>query len=146
VVSAADYVVDPVTEAGRNLMFFTYSGHDSSCAAALAVLDIIDQEKLVDRAAAMGTLLRTELTKALGDHPAVTTIRGRGLMQGVGLRPGLTAAKVVGECMKRDLWLYPAGSGHSTGDAVIIGPPLIIEESDIHQIVSTLADAINAAV
>ena len=144
VVSAADHVVDPVTEAGRNLMFFTYSGHDASCAAALVVLDIIEREGLIDRAAAMGRLLRTELMSAFADHPAVTAVRGRGLMQGVGLRPGLIAAKVVGECLKRDLWLYPAGSGHSTGDAVLIGPPLIIEESHVQQIVTTLADAINA--
>ncbi len=143
-VSAADHVVDPVTEAGRVLMFFTYTAHDSSCAAARVVLDIMDREGLVDRAAQMGTLLRTELTKALADHPAVTTIRGRGLMQGVGLRPGLTAGQVVGECMKRDVWLYPSGSGYATGDAVMIGPPLIIEESRIRQIVSTLTDALDA--
>ena len=58
-VSAADEVVDPITAAGRNVMFFTYSGHDASCAGALAVLGILEREGLVERAAVQGRTCST---------------------------------------------------------------------------------------
>jgi adenosylmethionine-8-amino-7-oxononanoate aminotransferase len=143
-VSAADHVVDPVTEAGRNLMFFTYSGHDAACAASLAVLGIFERENLVARSATMGALLRRELDSALAGHRNVTTIRGRGLMQGVGLRPGVSAGRIVSECMARDLWVYPAGCGHAVGDALLLGPPLVVEPAHIDQMVGVILQALDA--
>ena len=126
-------------------MFFTYSGHDSVCAGATAGLDIIDREGLVERAATMGSYLRTALDSRIAPHARVTEVRGRGLMQGIGLQ-GATAADVVAECLTRDLWVYPAGSGGSTGDAIILAPPLIIDEPVIDLIVERLSDALDALV
>ena len=59
---------------------FTYSGHPVGAAVALANLDVIEQEALVDRAAANGPYLLQGLRDRLGDHPYVGDIRGRGLM------------------------------------------------------------------
>jgi adenosylmethionine-8-amino-7-oxononanoate aminotransferase len=142
-VTAHDDVVDPITAAGQALMFFTYSGHDASCAAALAVLGIVEREKLVDRSARVGRVLASLLHERLDGHRLVTEVRGRGLFLGVGLRDVASTA-VVGETMKRGLWLYPAGSGGSTGDAVMIAPPLTIEEDLLPVIVDRLADSLDA--
>ena len=143
-VSAHDRVVDPVTEAGRTVMFFTYSGHDSSCAGALAVLDVLERESLVDRCAAMGERLRSRLEDALGSHPRVTEIRGRGLMLGVGL-DGVRSVDVVHEALDRDVWVYPAGCGAPVPDAVLLAPPFVIDEPRIDRVVEVLAASIDAA-
>lgn len=140
-VSAADHVVDPITEAGRTVMFFTYSGHDSTCAGASAVLRILDDEGLVERAAVMGSRLFAALQTGLGDHPNVAEVRGRGLMLGVELRE-LSSAAVVTAALARDVWVYPAGSGAPVADAVLIAPPFVIEDHHIDRIVSVLAAAI----
>ena len=142
-VSAADRVVDPITESGRAVMFFTYSAHESSCAGALAVLEIIEREHLVERVTPMGERLQAALGAALHGHARVAEIRGRGLMVGVELR-GVTAAAVVGEALARGLWVYPAGSGAPVADAVMLAPPFTVTDGDIDRIVAILAAAIDA--
>jgi adenosylmethionine-8-amino-7-oxononanoate aminotransferase len=61
----------------------TYQGHPVSCAAALAVQKVIQEEKLLENIRAMGTILESELKSRLSDHPYVGDIRGRGLFWGV---------------------------------------------------------------
>ncbi len=141
-VSAADHVVDPITEAGRTVMFFTYSGHDSCCAGASVVLRILDDEGLVERAAVMGSRLHDALKAALGAHPNVAEVRGRGLMLGVELR-GMSSAEVVAAALARDVWVYPAGSGAPVADAVLIAPPFVIDDHHIERIVTVVAAAID---
>ena len=142
--SASDRVVDPVTESGRTVMFFTYSAHESSCAGALAVLAILERERLLERVAPMGERLQAALRTALGDHPRVAEIRGRGLMVGVELR-GVTSASVVSAALERGLWVYPAGSGAPVADAVMVAPPFTVSDSEIDRIVAILAEAVTAA-
>jgi adenosylmethionine-8-amino-7-oxononanoate aminotransferase len=141
-VSAADHVVDPITEAGRTVMFFTYSGHDSTCAGASAVLRILDEEGLVERAAVMGSRLSDALKAGLGAHPNVAEVRGRGLMLGVELS-GLRSADVVAAALARDVWVYPAGSGAPVADAVLIAPPFVIDDNHIERIVTVVAESID---
>jgi adenosylmethionine-8-amino-7-oxononanoate aminotransferase len=144
-VTAHDDVVDPITAAGQALMFFTYSGHDAGCAAALTVLGIVRMEQLVERAARVGAQLSTMLHDRLADHPLVTEVRGRGLFLGVGLSDVASTA-VVGKTIGNGLWVYPAGSGGSTGDAVMIAPPLTVEEDLLPVIVDRLAVSLDALV
>jgi adenosylmethionine-8-amino-7-oxononanoate aminotransferase len=143
-VSASDRVIDPVTESGRAVMFFTYSAHESSCAGALAVLAILERERLLDRVAPMGERLQAALRTALGDHPRITEIRGRGLMVGVEVR-GVTSASVVAAALERGLWVYPAGSGAPVADAVMVAPPFTVTDAEIDRIVAILAEAVTAA-
>jgi adenosylmethionine-8-amino-7-oxononanoate aminotransferase len=78
----------------------------------------------------------------------VDALRGRGMFRGIELRAsgGALAAGVVRECMARDLWLYPAGSGvPPVTDAVMIGAPLTITEPELDVLVERLAAAIDAA-
>ena len=108
------------TSHGSGFMFFTFTGSDAMCAGAAAVLEILDAEHLVERSAAMGDAARRRLAGALGGHPDVVEIRGRGLFRGVELTPsgGRFAAAVVGECLARDMWIYPGrlGAGAGRGD------------------------------
>ena len=142
-VSASNRVIDPITEAGRNVMFFTYSAHDSSCAGALAVLGIMEREQLVDRAAVQGERLLSALHAELHDHPNVVEIRGRGLMVGVELT-GLTSVAVVSAAMERDVWIYPGGSGPAVNDGLLFAPPMVIADDDIDRIVEVTRQSIDA--
>jgi adenosylmethionine-8-amino-7-oxononanoate aminotransferase len=82
-VVTTEEVVEPL--AGQTVMYFTFSGSDLACGISNRVLQILEDEDLVSRAATMGTLMRSALEQRLGDHPNVLEIRGRGLMLGVEL-------------------------------------------------------------
>ena len=74
-------MVAPIIEREKEIMFFTYSAHPASCAAADKVLEILEREQLVERAALMGEKLGKRLER-LRDHPNVGDVRGRGLLVG----------------------------------------------------------------
>ena len=143
-VSATNHVVDTVAEAERNVMYFTYSGHDASCAAALTVLRIVEAEGLIDRARVQGARMLAALNDAVGGHHNVVEVRGRGLMLGVELRD-LASAPVVEEALSRDVWIYPAGSGPSVNDGLLFAPPLIVTDEQIDRIAHVTAESIDAA-
>src|SRR3546814_10162178 len=63
----------------------TYLGHATACAAALAVQNVIRRDGLLQRVRDQGAGLRQRLQTALGEHPNVGDIRGRGLFMGVEL-------------------------------------------------------------
>jgi adenosylmethionine-8-amino-7-oxononanoate aminotransferase len=155
-VFASRSVAEPIAEAGLDVMFFTFSFSNLACAVADAVLDILERDELVGAAARLGEQLRTRLDDALGDHPHVAQIRGRGLLQGVELvqdRDTLEpfpaerriAAEVVAAGLRRDVWLYPAGSGRPQ-DCILLGPPFVVTEGDLERIVEVLVASIDEAV
>jgi len=153
VATTAD-VVEPLRRHGR-FMFFTFTGTDPMCAGAAAVLEILESEGLVERCRTMGEVLGRRLDEVLGRHPNVAEVRGRALFRGVELvadrasgtrfppEIGFTAM-VLRECLARDLWVYPAGSG-PVQDAVMLGCPFVITEDQIETVVTTLAESITAA-
>jgi adenosylmethionine-8-amino-7-oxononanoate aminotransferase len=152
-VFATDAVVDPIAAAGDAVMFFTFSASDVACAIADRVLQIMEDEHLVERADRMGGLLRQRLEEEFVDHPHVADVRGLGLMLGLELVRdrdagtsfgGGFAPTVVAEALRRDLWIYPAGSA-AVPDAVMFGPPFTISEDEIDQIVTRTRLAVDAA-
>ncbi len=144
-VSARNEVVDVVAAAERNVMYFTYSGHDASCAAALAVLRIVEAEGLVEQARVQGAALRMALQDAAGGHDNVVEVRGRGLMVGVELRD-LASAAVVEQALERDVWIYPAGSGPAVNDGLLFAPPMIVSDDQIARISEVTVASIDAAI
>jgi adenosylmethionine-8-amino-7-oxononanoate aminotransferase len=152
-VAAADDVVEPL--AGSGFIFYTFTGADAVCAGAAAVLEVLESEHLVERCAAMGEILASLLEDVIGEHPHVSELRGRGLFRGIEfVRDRSTgemfpaevhfAGAVVRECLARDVWIYPAGSG-PVRDAVMIGCPFTVTEAELELMVETLEAAINAA-
>src|SRR3546814_19683799 len=98
----------------------TYMGHATACAAALAVQQVIEQDQLLANVLARGEQLRADLRAALGDHPNVGDIRGRGLFVGVEfvqdrlsketLDPARkTHALLKKQAMPNGLMMYPMG-------------------------------------
>jgi len=99
----------------------TFGGNPVSCAAALAVLTVIDRDNLVDRAAIQGE----RLTTIIGSHPVVSHVRGRGLLLGAVLsRP--VAGDLEAACRRHGLIVNAIG-----GDVIRLAPPLIITDEDL---------------
>ena len=78
-------VLDPIADAGLEVMFHTFGAHPGACAAAEVVLSIMSEEGLVAAAAQKGAFLKACLEDVLGDHPQVAEVRGAGLLLAVEL-------------------------------------------------------------
>lgn len=144
----------PVSE--RFMHAATYSGHPTCCAVGLANLDIFEREKLVERAAAMGTRLQQK-AQSLRQLPAVGDVRGLGLMCGIELvadkgtkAPGLQlGGKILGEARRRGLItrIRAGQSGiHPIGDTICLAPPLVVSEAQIDRMIEILRESITAVV
>jgi len=138
-VAASDQVAE--TLRGSGFMYFTFTGNDGACAAAVKVLQIMRSEQLVQRAATVGAHLGQRLRDEFGQHRAVSDIRGRGMFYGLELNCSRDA--VVQAAMDRDMWVYPAGSG-PVAEAVMVAPPFVITEAEIEQLISTLRASLDA--
>ena len=82
-------LISPEIQASFGLLGTTFGGNHIACAAAIAVLDVIEQEKLVEHAAKLGTWFEQQLK---GD-PALVEYRGRGLMIGLEIKPELVGLR-----------------------------------------------------
>ena len=136
----------------------TYLGHPIACAAALAVQEVLEKDRLVPAVRTKGEMLRGMLQETLGGHAHVGDIRGRGLFLGVELVDDRATkktfdparrlhARVKREAMARGLLVYPSGGtvDGTHGDHVLIAPPYIIEEPDLWRIADLLRQALDAA-
>jgi adenosylmethionine-8-amino-7-oxononanoate aminotransferase len=132
----------------------TYSGHPVCCAVGLRNVQIIEQEGLVERSAAMGRRLLAGL-QTLKELPVVGDVRGLGMMCGVELvtdqgskKPALgLGPRVVREAMSRGLLprLRVGSADPPIGDTICIAPPLMTPEATIDRLVDILRDAIRTA-
>jgi adenosylmethionine-8-amino-7-oxononanoate aminotransferase len=134
----------------------TYLGHPVACAAALAVQRVIRRDGLLAKVRDDGEAFGAMLREALGLHPHVGDIRGRGFFWGVELvaeratkspfAPGLKLhAWIKKEAMARGLLCYPFGGtvDGRRGDHVLLAPPFIATRQDLQEIATRLADAID---
>jgi adenosylmethionine-8-amino-7-oxononanoate aminotransferase len=155
-VYATERVVEPIAAAGMEVMFYTYSAHPAACAIADKVLEILEREELVERAAAGGKRLRAGLEAELGDHPNVAEIRGRGLLQAVELvrdRESLesfpasarAAATVVAAGLANGAFFYPGGV-EPARDVIVLGPPLCASDAELDACAALLRKSVDAAV
>ncbi|MEY3992232.1 MAG: hypothetical protein RIS04_995 [Pseudomonadota bacterium] len=120
---------------------YTYSGHPVACAAALATLELMEQEDLFARASQQGRVLGDALHSTLKGLPGVAGIRSLGLAGAVELAPdasapGKKAFEIFRSCFQQGVWIRPAG------DNLVVCPPYIVTDAHIEQIVSTMAQAI----
>jgi beta-alanine--pyruvate transaminase len=120
---------------------YTYSGHPVACAAAIATLKLLKEEKLYERAGQMGKVLGDAMHSAFKGLPNVIGIRTLGLAGAVELAPiagtpGKRAYDIFMECYHHGVLVRPAA------DNIVICPPYIIEKEHIDRIVNVVADAI----
>jgi len=136
----------------------TYLGHPVACATALAVLDIIEEKKLVARCKRQGDVLFQMLHDQFSEHANVGDIRGRGLFQGLELvrdksnktvfNPALkTAEKIKRAALEAGLICYPMSGTIDgiQGDHILLAPPFIINDSELSELVDKLSIAISKA-
>lgn len=135
----------------------TYLGHPMACAAALAVQRVIHRDGLLAKVRADGEVFGALLREALGGHPHVGDVRGRGFFWGVELvadRAGKTPfdparkvhAAIKKDAMARGLLCYPMGGtvDGRVGDHVLLAPPFIATRDELQRIASLLADSVDA--
>ena len=114
---------------------FTYNGHPVGAAVALANLEIIEREGLLERAAETGARMLERLRPA-ADEAGVAEVRGVGLMLGVELEEGVDAAPVAARALERGVVV------RASGQKVVMSPPLVIEDGQADRVVDTLLDSL----
>ena len=142
VITRSD-IVDRFAE--QTTFFSTFGGNPVACAAALAVLDVIEDEGLVANAAAVGDWLRSGLGELAPRRAAVGDVRGRGLMTGVELvgsdgEPATDLASRVKNAMAEHGVLI--GTSGRDGNTLKIRPPLCITRDEARLIVEALDEVL----
>ncbi len=136
----------------------TYMGHPVAAATALAVLDEIDEQGLLDNVNEMGALLSDGLNARFGQNPYVGDIRGRGMFFGLEMvvdqesKMPFDASLGLNKIIKRaamdaGLLVYPFGGSvdGKTGDHILLAPPFIVTPDDVQMIVDRLGKAVDSA-
>lgn len=125
--------------------FNTFGGNPVSMAAAAAVLDVIERERLIANAATVGGDLRAEVARLTADHPRIGQVRGAGLYLGVevlddaGLPDRATARWIVNAMRERRVLISVCGGD---GNVLKIRPPMVFSMSDVDRFVAELGEVL----
>ncbi len=129
---------------------YTYSSHPIGAAVALANLDILENDRLLERAVQMGDYMQQALRTAFDDHPLVGEVRGQALIGAVEFVAGMTdegpvafdpALKVAPRIVKGALDRGVIGRALPAADTVAFSPPFVISESEIDMAVTAFRDS-----
>jgi 4-aminobutyrate aminotransferase/(S)-3-amino-2-methylpropionate transaminase len=127
----------------------TYGGNPIACAASLAAIEIIESEKLVERARHLEGILVSALKEIQAKHPEIGEIRGRGAMIAIELVKAGTKdpntdlmAKVIKYCQSKGVLILTAGS---YGNVIRFLPPLVITDELLKDALGVLAEAFDSA-
>lgn len=148
-------LLEPIAAAGAEVMFHTFGAHPAACAAADAVLRMLVEEELLARVASLSAKLDGLLADTFSDHPFVAEVRGRGLLRAIevvadrgSLEPFPAEARltqeIVAEGLARGVFFYPGGTGE-VRDIVCMGPPFVIDDVQLEQMVGVLRESVDAA-
>lgn len=109
----------------------TFGGNPLACAAALATLEVIEEERLAERASELGEKAVAYIKQRMAEQPAVRGVRGKGLMLGVQLNQ--PARPVVDRMIKKQVIASAVG-----GDTVRLVPALNIAWEELKQAIDAL--------
>jgi len=110
----------------------TFGGNHLACAAALAVLEVIEEEKLMGNAVMMGKYLRDQLE----DIPGLKNVRGRGLMIGFDISEDLKDLK------KNLLWNQKIFTGEAKPNVIRLLPSLGLKKRDAEDFIEALKEEV----
>jgi 4-aminobutyrate aminotransferase len=125
----------------------TYGGNAVACAAAVASIQVLREEKLIENSERLGGVLQAGLRQLQEDHPEMGDVRGLGLMVGAEFtsprgEPWTERAKAVTKAaLDRDLMLLTCGSYDNTIRWI---PPLVVNEQQIKDALGAFAGALEA--
>ena len=153
-IMANDSTVDEVINKGGFAHGHTYAGNPMACAVGLEVFRIIREEHLAENAAEMGRLLKAGLEKLQERYGIIGEVRGKGLLLALELvrdrdtREPFPVEKEVNLLLtdmacEEGLIVYPRRCINGlSGDHVLVAPPLIVNEQQVHEIVDRLDRAL----
>jgi acetylornithine aminotransferase len=130
----AGIIIAPHIQAKHSMLGTTFGGNHLACAAALAVLEVIEQENLVANAAEVGTYLMQQL-KAI---PQLKNVRGRGLMIGFDVPEELKDLK------KNLLWKHKIFTGEAKPNVIRLLPSLALRKKDADELLEAVKEEIAA--
>jgi beta-alanine--pyruvate transaminase len=121
---------------------YTYSGHPLACAAALASLDVFEEEKLFERSRELAPYFENAV-HSLRELPHVADVRNLGMVAGIELepmegKPGARGFETFLRCFDKNVLI------RTTGDIIALSPPLIIEKPQIDRLFDCVRDALQA--
>jgi len=119
----------------------TYVGNPVAQAAAVAVLDVIEEEGLVERSAAIGETIRARMLGWQGRWPAIREVRGLGSMLAIELTDAEVASAVVQAALERGLLLLKAGV---TGNSIRVLVPLVIGDAELDEALDAWEQALES--
>jgi acetylornithine aminotransferase len=131
----AGLLIDPKFKASPGLLGTTFGGNHLACAAAVAVLEVMAQEKLIDNSAKMGNYLLSELRRIT---KGVKEVRGLGLMIGVELE---SASDVIRKKMLYEHKVF-TGSSHDPNTIRLL-PPLTMKPEHADRFLESFAAVMN---
>lgn len=128
----AGIIIAPHIKPKHFMLGTTFGGNHLACAAALAVLEIIEEEKLMGNAVMVGKYLRDQLEEI----PELSNVRGRGLMIGFDLPAELKDLK------NNLLWNQKIFTGESKPNVIRLLPSLALKKRDAEQFIDSLKEEI----
>jgi adenosylmethionine-8-amino-7-oxononanoate aminotransferase len=153
-LAAHDRIVEAVLDSGGFQHGYTYAGNPLACAAGLAVIEEIERQDLVANAESMGRLLKSRLEDLMQRYAIIGDVRGKGLLlafefvsdrRTMAPLPASLAAfdRFVSIAYERGLIVYSRRTrGGNEGDHILVCPPLIVNGSQIEEIVTLLDDSL----
>jgi adenosylmethionine-8-amino-7-oxononanoate aminotransferase len=120
---------------------YTYSGHPTACAVAMANLDVIEGRGLVDRATELGELIGAGLAPLAG-LALVADVRGAGAMLAVELRRDTPAGEEIGNVVGRAIREEHAVLVRPGGATIAIAPPLVMTDAEAERVVGAVLDVV----
>jgi 4-aminobutyrate aminotransferase/(S)-3-amino-2-methylpropionate transaminase len=124
----------------------TYGGNPIACAAALGAIEVIEQDKLVERANKIGQIMHDALTAMMKKYSIIGEVRGRGAMQAIELvKPGTTEPNpealtaVIKYCTSKGVLILSAGT---YANVIRLLPPLVIDEDLLRDGLAVLDEAL----
>jgi acetylornithine/N-succinyldiaminopimelate aminotransferase len=125
-------IIAPHLQAKHGMLGTTFGGNHLACAAALAVVEVIEKENLVQNAAQVGQYLMDELNKI----PQLQNVRGRGLMI------GFDVPDAFKDLRKNLLWKHKIFTGEAKPNVIRLLPSLALRKKDADQLLEAIKEEI----
>ncbi|MBL7851365.1 MAG: aspartate aminotransferase family protein [Cyclobacteriaceae bacterium] len=141
-----DAVLEPIRKGtGLIMSGHTYSGHPLSCATALRVLEVVEEEHLLQNVNDQGDYLKANLQALQRRFPVIRHVRGKGLLLGVEFDPAQKGfqAKLIDRCFDNGLLVYPSVGGPEGKDenGILVTPPFNINRGQCDELLEKLVDS-----
>lgn len=127
-------LISPLFEAKKGMLGTTFGGNHLACAAAIAVLDVIKEESLMENAKQLGYYL----TKKLSAMEGISEVRGRGLMLGISFKPQFS------DIRNELLFRHHIFTGGAKKNVMRLLPPLSLGKAEADRFLAALHEACNS--